>query len=109
MKRATILFTAVLAAGLAGVTMPSPLAQAKHSSQNQDQSSLIKKGMTLDDVHQVTGANPTTVGAPRDGVQTYRVSVRLNSGDGGVNDHPTFNIYMFGLKDGKVSWVRKTQ
>jgi hypothetical protein len=105
MKRATILLAAVMATGTAAVVMTSPPAEAKHSS--QDQSSLIKKGMTLDEAEQATNGTATAVGAPNNGVQAYRIAYRQTNGDGGVNDHSTPIVFTFGLKNGKVTWVHK--
>lgn len=106
MKRATMILAALLATGAAGVVMTGPAAEAKHSSQD-DSSSLIKKGMTLEEAEQATNGSATKVGAPRNGVQTYRISFRQFNGDGGVNDHPTTIVYTFGIKDGKITWVHK--
>jgi hypothetical protein len=109
MRRATILLAAMMAAGTTGVTMTGPAAEAKRPSQNQSQdpSSLIKKGMTLEEAQQATGVAATPVGGPNNGVQTYRIMYRQNSG-GGANDHPTISFYMFGVKDDKVTWVHKS-
>lgn len=104
MKRASIVLAAAIAVGTGGVVMTPSFAQAKHSSQD---SGLIKKGMTLQEAEQATNGVATTVGAPNNGVQTYRIAYRENSGNGGVNDHPTLIVYTFGIKDGKVTWVHK--
>ena len=103
MKRASLLLAAALVAGTASVTVMAPAADAKKSSQD---SSLIHKGMTLDQVEQAAGGAATPAGAPRNDVQTYRISIRQD-GDGGTNDHPIVTVYTFGLKDGKVTWVHK--
>ena len=109
MKRASILLAAVLVSGTAGVVMTGPMAQAKRgggqNSQSQDSNLPIKKGMTLDEPQQAVNGTAAAVGAPNNGVQTYRISVRTYNGNGGVNDHPTITTYMFGVKDGKVTWV----
>jgi hypothetical protein len=107
MRRATILLAAMMAAGTTGVMMTGPAAEAKRSSQNQSQdpSSLIKKGMTLEEAQEATGIVATPVGGPNNGVQTYRIMYR---GGGGANDHPTVSFYMFGVKNDKVTWVRKS-
>ena len=109
MKTTTILLATMLATGTATIGITAPLAHAKHASEDQDQSSLIKKGMTLDEAQQAVGGIATPVGGARNGVQTYRVSTRQYNGDGGVNDHPSVTVYMFGLKNGKVTWVHKSQ
>lgn len=108
MKKAAILFVAVLVAGIGSVTIAVPPAQAAKKS-NQDNTGLIKKGMTLEEAEQATGVVAAAVGAPNNGVQTYRISYRQNTGDGGVNDHPTITVYMFGVKNDKVTWVHKNQ
>jgi len=106
MKRASLVLAAALVAGTASVTVMAPSANAKKSSQ-QDSSSLIHKGMTLDEVEQAAGGAATPAGAPRNDVQTYRISIRQDNGNGGTNDHPVVTVYMFGVKDGKVTWVHK--
>lgn len=106
MKRAFLLLAAVLVAGTASVTIMAPAANAKKSSQ-QDSSSLIHDGMTLDEVEQAAGGTATPAGAPRNDVQTYRISIRQDTGNGGTNDHPIVTVYLFGIKDGKVTWVHK--
>jgi hypothetical protein len=105
MKRATILLAAIMATGTTAILTTPPAAQAKHAS--KDDSSLIKKGMTLDEAEQATNGTATPVGAPNNGVQTYRIAYRETHGDGGVNDHPTLIVFTFGLKNGKVTWVHK--
>jgi hypothetical protein len=105
MKRASIVLAAAMIAGTASVTIMAPAADAKKST--QDSSSLIHKGMTLDEVEQAAGGAANAVGAPRNGVQDYRISIRQDTGDGGTNDHPVVTVYMFGVKDGKVTFVHK--
>jgi len=108
MKRATILLAAVLAAGMVSVTIMAPPAEAKKSSKhNNDTSGPIQNGMTLDEAQQAVNGTATPVGGPNNGVQTYRISVRTAQQGGGTNDHPVVTVYMFGVKDGKVTWVRK--
>ena len=107
MKRATILLAAVMAAGTAGVVMTGPMAEAKKSAANQDSSSLIKKGMTLEEAEQAANAQATPVGAAKNGVQEYRLIVKQSTSDGSTNDHPTITIYTVGVKDGKITWVHK--
>jgi hypothetical protein len=106
MRRATILLAAMMAAGTTGVMMTGPAAEAKKSqNQSQDSSYLIKKGMTLAEAQQATGVAATAVGAPNNGVQTYRIMYR---GSGGANDHPAISFYMFGVENDKVTWVHKS-
>jgi len=104
MKRASLVLAAALLAGTASLTVMAPAANAKKSS---DSSSLIHKGMTLDEVEQAAGGAATPAGAPRNDVQAYRISIRQDTGDGGTNDHPIVTVYTFGVKDGKVTWVHK--
>jgi glucose dehydrogenase len=107
MKRAMILLAAVMAAGTAGVVMTGPVVEAKKSAESQDQSSRIKKGMTLEEAEQIANAQATPVGAANNGVQQYRLIVKQSTSDGGTNDHPTITVYTLGVKDGKITWVHK--
>ena len=106
MKQTSLVLAAALLAGTASLTVLAPAANARKSSQ-QESSSLIHTGMTLDEVQQAAGGAATPAGAPRNGVQAYRISIRQDKGDGGTNDHPIITVYVFGVKDGQVTWVHK--
>lgn len=113
MKRATILLAAVMAAGAASVTVMVPAADARKQSskdsQQNDPNAPIRTGMSLTDAEQAVGGTATAVGAPKKGIQEYRISVRDAQNGGGVNDHPVVTVYIFGVtqKDGTIAWVRK--
>jgi hypothetical protein len=65
----------------------------------------IKRGITLADAERIAGSRAIAVGAPRNGVQVYRLMSRRI---GTANSHPAVVVYMLNVDDnGIVIYVRK--